>query len=885
MLKLSLSLLIFMTVFGTFKYYGAANQQVAKIQTADSSAINHADFKKQIKWPDGLTVTPFTGPDLTPSPACIATAPTGEVFVGVDMIGSLGKDPGKGRIIRLVDSDNDGKVDKHTDFADVDDPRGILVMGDKVFVLHTVFTAGKASGMNLEVFEDKNNDGVADGPPKPLIEHISNAHMLAERGTDHATNGIRMGIDGWIYIAVGDFGFHDAIDRSGKKLTMLGGGIVRVRPDGTEMEIFTHGTRNIYDVAIDPYMNVFTRDNTNDGGGWNIRFSHHIQSGEYGYPVLFQHFTDEIIPALVDLGGGSGTGSLFMAEPGWPQKYNNVPMTSDWGRNELFIDRVTPDGPTFQVKEEDFIQLPQITDLDVDGSGRLYLSAWDGAGYSGSDSKGYVVRAVPTGWTYKAFPDLKAASVADLAGLLHLESAVARLNASQELITRPADEAAKAALGVASDASQPLYARVAGISTYAQITREKGIPALIELSKNSDVREFALKALTDRKADLQNVPVEPFLAGLNDASPRVRAAAIVSLNRLGRIEVARALLKTPVPASFIAPAKNVEGPHAMPNQAIVLPHLAVRALVSLNAVDACVNAIGTKNSTLALWALRYMYDTKAVDGLIAAYPTVKSVKTKKQILVTLSRLYKKEAPYDASWWWGTRPDSHGPVYKGVTWEGSPKIEKFLKKEWTKSTPAGKQFYADLNARHQMGITVFGGEEKVDGAKEAKVDLEKIRNKKGQVGKSSIEDVMLAIEKIKGDPANGKLLFTRQGCIACHTLTRSEKPKGPFMGQIGSIMTRQQIAESVLKPSASISQGFATVVISAKGNKSYTGFITAESADKIVMRDIGGNVYTVKSADVLSRKELKTSMMPVGMANALSYEEFASLVTFLSMQKK
>ena len=72
----------------------------------------------------------------------------------------------------------------------------------------------------------------------------------------------------------------DAVDRSGKKLTMLGGGILRVRPDGTEMEIYTHGTRNVYDVAIDPYMNVFTRENTNDGGGWNVRFSHHIQSGE-----------------------------------------------------------------------------------------------------------------------------------------------------------------------------------------------------------------------------------------------------------------------------------------------------------------------------------------------------------------------------------------------------------------------------------------------------------------------------------------------------------------------------------------------------------------------------------------------------------------------------
>jgi len=144
--------------------------------------------------------------------------------------------------------------------------------------------------------------------------------------------------------------------------------------------------------------------------------------------------------------------------------------------------------------------------------------------------------------------------------------------------------------------------------------------------------------------------------------------------------------------------------------------------------------------------------------------------------------------------------------------------------------------------------------------------------------------MLMIAKIKGDPLKGKVLFARQGCIACHSLNRSEKQKGPFMGQIGSIMKRQQIAESVLKPNASISQGFATVMISAKGNKNYMGFITEESAQKIVMRNITGEVFTIKTADVTGRKELKTSMMPTGLANALSYDEFASLITFLSQQK-
>jgi putative heme-binding domain-containing protein len=839
--------------------------------------------------PPELTITQFAGPDLTPSPACLAVAATGEVFVGVDMIGSLGKDPGKGRIVKLIDSDNDGKLDKHTEFAVVDNPRGIIVSGTKVFVLHTTFSkeTGKATGMDLVVFEDKNNDGVADGPEQPLIQNFSNTKYLQERGTDHATNGIRMGIDGWIYVGVGDFGFHNAVDRSGKKMTMLGGGIVRVRPDGTGMEVYTHGTRNVYDVAIDPFMNIFTRENTNDGGGWNIRFSHSIQSGEYGYPLLFQHFTDEIIPALVDVGGGSGTGSLYFDEPNWPAKYTKVPMMADWGRSMLYIHRVMPDGPTFTQKDEEFIKLPQITDLDVDGSGRLYLSAWDGAGYNGSPSKGYVVRAVPNDWKYTAFPELAKLSEKELGDLLKSPSAVARLNASQELLRRPAKSAAAVALKITLDKSLSLESRVAGVYTYAQAAGESGIPALTTLTQEATMREFALRALADRKEFASKVSIAPFLAGLNDVNPRVHAAAIIGLGRLGNAAAIPALLKTKVPASFVAPAKGVaEGPHATPNSPIILPHLAVRALLALNATDACVAAIGTPNSTLGLWALRYMHNQKAVNGLIAAYKRTTNPALKKEILTTVSRLFREEAPYDASWWWGTRPDAPGPYYKADLWAGSPTIEAFLKGEWKKANASGKEYLTYLNIRHRMAIAEFGGEEeKPLASNEPKIDLEKIKNKKGQVGKASIEDVMLAISKLEGDPVKGRGLFTQQGCISCHTLDRSEKPKGPFMGQIGSIMTREQIAESILKPSASISQGFATNVITAKGNKTYMGFVTSESADRLVMRDITGTVFTVKTSDIISRKEMETSMMPVGMANALSYQEMASLVTFLSQQKK
>lgn len=870
MIKLPLALLCSATVLAGAKHY-------------------MGDHGTKLPDPPGLSISRFAGPDVTPSPACLAVAPNGDVFVGIDMIGSLGKDPGKGRILRLTDTDNDGKMDQHTDFAVVDNPRGIMVLGTKVYVLHTTFSAetGKATGMSLVVFDDKDNDGKADGGPQPLIENLSNTKYIQERGTDHATNGIRMGIDGWIYISVGDFGFHNATDRSGKKLTMLGGGIVRVRPDGTEMEIFTHGTRNVYDVAIDPYMNVFTRENTNDGGGWNVRFSHHIQSGEYGYPVLFQNFTDEILPALVDVGGGSGTGALYLSEPGWPAQYTHVPMMADWGRSHLYIHRVTPDGATFTQKEEEFMQLPQITDLDVDGSGRLYLSAWDGAGYSGSPNKGYVIRAVPDNWTYTAFPDVTKASVEELGAMLKSPSSVARLSASQELIGREDKQAASAAaLAVANDAQAPLYARVAGIYTYAQAAGREGIAALTALTKDEAVREHALRALADRKGLVADVAIDPFLAGLKDANPRVAAAAIIGLGRLGRPEAAAALLQTKLPATFAAPAKGTEGPHATPNPGIVLPHLAVQALVSLHATDAAVAGINGPNGTLALWALRYMHNMKAVKGLIAAYPLAKDINQKNRILTTLARLYKKEADYDASWWWGTRPDSHGPYYKAVSWEGSPAIEQFLKKEALKA-PARKQYFTDLNERNRMEIAAFAPAKKAEAVakNEPKIDLEKIKNKKGQVGKASIEDVLIAVNNLKGDAAKGKVLFTSQGCIACHSVSKGEKMKGPYMGQIGSIMNREQIAESILKPNASISQGFATVMITTKDKKSYMGFVTEETAARVVLRDIGGNVTTLKASDIASRKEMKNSMMPAGLANALSYEELASLVTFLSQQKK
>lgn len=393
--------------------------------------------------PPDLVLTRYSGPEITPCVACLCVSAQGEVYAGVDLNGSLGKGPGKGRIVKLIDTDHDGVADRHTVFAEIDNARGVIAIGTQVFVLHTHFGPdGLATGMNLSVLEDANRDGVADGPARVLVQGVCVAKAINDRGTDHSTNGIRMGIDGWIYIAVGDFGFHDATGTDGAKVTLLGGGIARVRPDGTELEIYTTGTRNIYDVAIDPFLNAFTRDNTNDGGGWNVRFVHHLQSAEFGYPRLFRNFATEILPALEDVGGGSGVGSLFLSEPTWPARYNHQPLMADWGRKAIFLHRLTPDGASFTQEVEEFAQVSQVTDLDVDPSGQMFVGAWDGAGFKGDPGKGYVSRITPKGWTFRALPALEKQSPAELVALLKSESATTRASrnscATARFPSRPA---------------------------------------------------------------------------------------------------------------------------------------------------------------------------------------------------------------------------------------------------------------------------------------------------------------------------------------------------------------------------------------------------------------------------------------------------------------
>ena len=295
----------------------------------------------------------------------------------------------------------------------------------------------------------------------------------------------------------------------------------------------------------------------------------------------------------------------------------------------------------------------------------MYVSSWKNGkfDYSGPDV-GFIAQITPSNFLPKPFPNLAEKSVKELIGYFASPSAAYRLHSQREILRRGRDpKTSELLMDAASDAKAPTYARIAAIFTLKQLDGAESHPQLLQLVKDAKVREFALKALTDRKSQLEGVPAEPFVAALQDENPWVRAQAVISLGRLEKPETAEKIIPLTTrskddPAPTKTPLWN------QPDRGQVIPHLAVQALVELGADEACLKALDGPHRAGALWALRYMHTPTAVNGLFQELSKSYTPESRLEILTALMRLYHREGEYKTGWW-GTRPDTTGPLLRSA----------------------------------------------------------------------------------------------------------------------------------------------------------------------------------------------------------------------------
>jgi putative membrane-bound dehydrogenase-like protein len=612
---------------------------------AIASTVAHAAMPKV---PDGFRIRLVAAVPAVQYPCQVATAPDGSLFVGEDPMDQVGP--------------ADKPIDRILLFRDGKEP---VVFADKLnAVFGMVWHDGALYVMNmphLTVLRDKDGDGRAD-ERKELFTDLGVPAGSPNDFNDHIVSGLKIGIDGYLYISVGDKGVPKATGPDGRTVQVHGGGTLRGRLDGTGLEVYSTGTRNHLEPNLDDRDNLFTYDNTDDGLGWWTRATHHIDGGYYGYPFDYHKRTDRMLPRMAEYGGGSPCGGVFYGEDVWPEKYRGRLFWAEWGKRAVQSFRFAPDGATFKVADMiDFIEPGAVEDfrpldlaLSHDGK-TLYVADWSFGSWGNKTEKLGRVYAVTydKADTVKTRPRGKDSDpIAAQIKQLNHPSYNERCRAQAALIRQ-----GKAALTAVTDAlanrtTGPLAKRhlVWVLDAIAGDTPEATFP-LIDALKSSvaDVRAQAARALGERTVPIAR---EPVVKLLKDREPSVRLQAIIALGRIG--------LSDSIP-SLIPRVADSD---------VFLAFSARQALRRINDWPRAAKWLDSPDLKVqrgVLLALEGVYDDAAVMALNrfttgGGHTMDDSVRA----IQFLAEVARKAPPWDGKWW-GTQPAQGKPPAKTIDW--------------------------------------------------------------------------------------------------------------------------------------------------------------------------------------------------------------------------
>ena len=246
--------------------------------------------------------------------------------------------------------------------------------------------------------------------------------LKTDGGVGHGRNHLKLGPDGWLWIAHGnnvqlprnistnsplrnfahdrlipcpwDAGMFDG------DVTLPAGHILRMKPDGSEVQLWAGGLRNPLDVAFNEHGDLFTFDADMEwdvGCPWYMpnRVLHVVPGADYGWrrgTGRWPAWYPDTLPSVVDIGLASPTGVIFGHGAKFPAKYQNALFLCDWAYGRILAVHLTPQGASYTGTSELFVggRPMNVTDACIGPDGTM----WFTTGGRGTQSGLYRVTAV-----------------------------------------------------------------------------------------------------------------------------------------------------------------------------------------------------------------------------------------------------------------------------------------------------------------------------------------------------------------------------------------------------------------------------------------------------------------------------------------------------------
>lgn len=118
------------------------------------------------------------------------------------------------------------------------------------------------------------------------------------------------------------------------------------------------------------------------------------------------------------------------------------------------------------------------------------------------------------------------------------------------------------------------------------------------------------------------------------------------------------------------------------------------------------------------------------------------------------------------------------------------------------------------------------------------------------------------------------------CASCHRHSGRGNVVGPDLTLIAQQGDRTAILRSILEPHREVAPQFYPSLVKLKDGTEFTGILLRSSSSE-VFRDLTGKERAFPEADVISRTEIKMSLMPPGLVMSLTDAELRDLLAFLT----
>ncbi len=635
-----------------------------------------------------------------------------------------------------------------------------------------------------------------------------------------------------------------------------GGWICQVDPEGKHWELIGSGFRNQYDIALDRNGELWSYDADMEpdlGLPWYrpTRVCHVTSGAEFGWRSGTSKWPADYpdsVPPVLEMGPGSPTGIAFGTGAAFPARYQRALFSLDWTFGTIYAVHPRPDGSSYTAEKEEFVvgkPLP-LTDLVVARDGALYFTV------GGRNTASAIYRVLYTG-----DEDCAAIQGSDVSGAGE-RSLRRELESFHGKVDSRAIETAWKHLGHGDRHIR--YA--ARLSVEAQPVAEWRDRALAKAEVSQSLG--ALLALARQGIKSDRVPLFRALARLSfgelSSQQQIDVLRIHALGfiRIGDPDAAqrRQMLKV-FESSFPSGNKRVDSELCR-----VLVYLGSEIIVP-RAMAIVSRSVSSKAPAWAVLIGRNDWYGNPIRRMLDNMPPIHGIEL--AFLLRTARTGWTQALRQSYFEFLERAATHrgGSGYRGY-------LMNIRREAIETCSPEEREALADLLASHFEPILA----------------IEVVP----PTGPGRAWDLTTAIRTVEGqlekrDFKAGRNLFHATSCITCHRFDGEGGRIGPDLTSVIYRFTIPDLLQSMIEPSAVISDQYATSIVHRRDATSLHGLVvesgTGPRREVVVYpSDPKARATRLIGKDVLRIERSPVSQMPAGLITALNADELRDLCAYL-----